>query len=280
MSAVIESAVEALDLSEGAENPANAPVLERDAASDAPFVDLSSFVDQSALDELDDYLVRKGISGDCDGAEKIIFAAEGRKYGDAIELCDRDTSSWCMDAFYSCSPKDDFKKCRSYRGDPRTWRPNHNARALPKVIEFVRQLPFFERTGKICIILNARNGTGQEHEDHKIPDLVSEFVWIRTKSSTKRFYVRDDETGEKHFVDGSLAWFDDHLRHNIQPVDADTQFSIRVDGRFTKKFRDYICAQNKFAKKLKSYDGRAVLKQQHAGPVFLLADPPSNPPSQ
>ena len=35
---------------------------------------------------------------------------------------------------------------------------------------------------------------GVEHADIGQDDLVSEFVWIRTASSRKRFYVRDPDT--------------------------------------------------------------------------------------
>ena len=92
-----------------------------------------------------------------------VFAAESQKYGDALELADRDTSCWCADAFVSRGPADDFKLCRAHRGDPRTWRPNANATALPAVSAFARRLPCFDRVGKIAIILNGRNDAGVEH---------------------------------------------------------------------------------------------------------------------
>ena len=248
------------------------------AAAGAPapaFVDLTPFVDAAVLDDLDDYLEARGVAGagGADGAETMIFAAEGRKYGDAVELCDRDTSAWCMDAFYARGPKDDFKKCRAYRGDPRTWRPNHNARALPGVADRLRRLGLLERMGKTAIILNARNSAGVEHADHALPDLVSEFVWLRPRASTKRFYVRDD-AGEKRFLGPGVraAWFDDHRRHCIEPVDADGQVSIRVDGRFAPDVRARLVASGAFATNLPGYDGAAVLAAQDRGPTFLRCD--------
>ena len=54
--------------------------------------------------------------------------------------------------------------CRAHRGDPRTWRPNANATALPAVSAFARRLPCFAgRVGKIAVILNGRNDAGVEH---------------------------------------------------------------------------------------------------------------------
>ena len=248
------------------------------AAAGAPapaFVDLTPFVDAAVLDDLDDYLEARGVAGagGADGAETMIFAAEGRKYGDAVELCDRDTSAWCADAFYARGPKDDFKKCRAYRGDPRTWRPNHNARALPGVGDRLRRLGLLERMGKTAIILNARNSAGVEHADHALPDLVSEFVWLRPRASTKRFYVRDD-AGAKQFLGPHVraAWFDDHRRHCIEPVDADGQVSIRVDGRFAPDVRARLVKSGAFAKNLPGYDGAAVLAAQDRGPTFLRCD--------
>ena len=62
-----------------------------------------------------------------------------------IECCNRDTSSWCMDAMYCENSDDDFKQCLAHRGDPKTWRDNCNAYALPGVMNFVRKLPMFQQ---------------------------------------------------------------------------------------------------------------------------------------
>lgn len=64
-----------------------------------------------------------------------------------IECCNRDTSSWCMDAMYCENSDDDFKQCLAHRGDPKTWRDNRNAYALPGVMNFVRKLPMFQEVG-------------------------------------------------------------------------------------------------------------------------------------
>jgi hypothetical protein len=109
--------------------------------------------------------------------------------------------------------------------------------------------------GKTAIILNARNSAGVEHADHALPDLVSEFVWLRPRASTKRFYVRDD-AGAKQFLGPHVraAWFDDHRRHCIEPVDADGQVSIRVDGRFAPDVRARLVKSGAFATNLPGYD--------------------------
>lgn len=52
----------------------------------------------------------------------------------------------------------------------------------------------------------------------------------------KPFYVLDQHTGEKLYVDSFSAWFDTvNQYHGSDPADGLT-FSIRVDGRFTDEF--------------------------------------------
>lgn len=242
------------------------------AEAPPPFTDLTEAVSGSDLDALDASLARAGVLGaDWAGDREVsVFAAESRKYGDALELRDRDTSTWCADAFQPRTAADDFKACRAHRGDPRTWRPNANAGLLPGVVDFASRLPFFEATGKIAVILNGAGEAGVEHADHALPDLVSEFVWIRPPSSTKRFYVRDD-AGEKREVPsgGAVVWFDDARKHCLEPSDEGGQVSIRVDGRFNAAFRAKLVADGSFAS-----EGRpAVLAAQTRGPPFLYRKP-------
>lgn len=235
-----------------------------------------------------------------------VFAAEGGKYGDALELCTRDTSGWCQDAFAAFCSADDFKQCRGHRGDPTTWRPNHNGRVLlPGVLQFAAQLPFFSAVGKVAVIVNEPHSTGIEHVDHRFDDLVSEFVWVRTQSSTKRFYVRDPTTQHKHFVghhhpsssdiDGqdpagpeeggrgggggaAVCWFDDHLPHCLEQRADGPQFSIRIDGRFTPEFRAYVATVGRFGAQSKAGQTEGglagVLQAATTGPAFLQQENP------
>ena len=115
---------------------------------------------------------------------------------------------------------------------------------------------------------------------------MSEFVWIRTASSKKRFYVKHPETNEKHFVERTgapedaamVGFFDDHLKHGIVPVDDPAQWSIRVDGRFTPEFRALLVELAAFGpqKNPAPDDGgkglRGVLESQTKGPCFLMRE--------
>jgi hypothetical protein len=252
-----------------------------------PYVDLTSYMDLEQFESLDTYL-RQNLTFGADGDPKVhvehgeigIFTANGYKHGDAINLTERDTSGWCADVFTAYNGDEDFKVCRAHRGDAKTWRLNPNARLLPGVVSFVRSLPFFVETGKISIICNPPNVTGVEHCDIEFPDLVSEFVWVRPPSSQKRFFVRDPNTQEKKFVQSSccIAWFDDHLFHDIEPNEDPFQLSIRIDGKFTPEFRELICQQGTFLENEVFPEGslKNILSRQQDGPLFLqeVNEPP------
>ena len=91
---------------------------------------------------------------------------------------------------------------------------------------------------KVTIIHNAPGRPGMEHCDHKIPDLVSEFIWFRCDLK-KQFFIRDTQHGYPWFVESQMIWFHDRLTHNIEPIE-ETCFSVRVDGKFSSWFRDYL----------------------------------------
>ena len=103
-------------------------------------------------------------------------------------------------------------------------------------------------------------------------------MWVRPPSSKKHFYVRDPNTEEKKFVEGCIAWFDDHLVHNIEPDEDPFQLSIRIDGKFTQAFRELLCKQGTFAESGVFPEGslKDVLSRQHNGPLFLqeVNEPP------
>ena len=208
-------------------------------SNETPYLDLTNFVPAAALDELDRYLLEEGIGGANNAAQWSAFLADDSKHSECVELCDKDTSSWPE---LRCDAEEAFATCRRRRGDARTWRPNVNGERLPGVFDFVRASPIFSSTGKIAILKNERGCRGVEHVDHRLPDLVSEFVWVRPAWSTKQFFVKD-ACLRTHVVPPSVRvlWFDDHLPHGIHPVDADAQVSIRVDGVFRPLFREYVC---------------------------------------
>lgn len=150
----------------------------------------------------------------------------------------------------------EFKEDRLHRGNPYFWKDNGNKESLRDLAEFVDMLPFFCSVGKITIIHNEPGVPGMEHVDHKFEDLVSEFVWFRCDRK-KQFYVRDTVHSYPWYVDCNVIWFHDRLTHNISPIDEPC-FSVRVDGKFSPWFRDYLLRVGYFF----SEDFRLVLAQQ------------------
>jgi hypothetical protein len=65
-----------------------------------------------------------------------------------------------------------------------------------------------------------------------------------------------------------VAWFDDHLEHNIAPVDSTSQYSLRIDGRFTREARARICRKGSFG--ARTGGAANVLAKQTRGPAFLV----------
>jgi hypothetical protein len=215
-----------------------------------PYTDLTSFIEPGKLVELGEYLAEQHLfdfdtdahpNNDKSGGDQSYsiknFNAAGRKHADAIELQDQtgygDEINW---------PFSDFRDCRVRRGSAEYWRSNANAERLPGLVRFVDQLPFFQSTGKVTIILSKAGSEGMEHVDHKYNDWVSEFVWVRTGvGPTKEFFVRDG-VGDKRYATtpACCLWFDDHHAHCIDPT-KESAYSIRIDGVFTDDWRAYLC---------------------------------------
>jgi hypothetical protein len=118
------------------------------------------------------------------------------------------------------------------------WEPTAEAAEFTLVMEFVRKLPF-KATGRILIIYDEGGRAVPAHRDHESVDVCNEFIWLRTNLN-KPFYVLNEQTGRKLYVDSYSAWFDTvNQFHGCDAFDGLT-FSIRVDGVFNDDFRRSI----------------------------------------
>jgi hypothetical protein len=118
------------------------------------------------------------------------------------------------------------------------WEPTNRAAEFAPLMDFVATLPF-ETTGRILIIYDNEGREVPAHRDHLVFDTCNEFVWLRTNKK-KPFYMLNNDTGEKKYVESYSAWFDAvNQYHGCDGCDGLT-FSIRVDGVFTKEFREKI----------------------------------------
>jgi hypothetical protein len=106
------------------------------------------------------------------------------------------------------------------------------------LMEFVDTLPF-QSTGRILIIFDDAGKAVPAHRDHESTEICNEFIWMRT-NLRKPFYMLDQLSGEKLYVDSYSAWFDAVNQFHGSDAGEGLTFSIRVDGHFTDEFRRTI----------------------------------------
>ena len=118
------------------------------------------------------------------------------------------------------------------------WEYTEEASEFTLLVDFLKTLPF-SAFGRMLLIYDDGGRTVPAHRDHENTDICHEFIWMRT-NKRKPFYVLNQSTGEKKYVDSYTAWFDSvNQYHGSDAGDALT-YSIRVDGRFTDEFRKQI----------------------------------------
>lgn len=118
------------------------------------------------------------------------------------------------------------------------WEPTPEATEFSPLMEFIETLPF-EATGRMLIMYdhNARPVTA--HRDHVSTELCHEFIWFRTNFN-KPFYMLNNETCERKYVESYSAWFDTVNQFHGADAGKGLSFSIRVDGIFNDEFKRRI----------------------------------------
>lgn len=118
------------------------------------------------------------------------------------------------------------------------WRPTIHANEFSLLMDFIGTLPF-QATGRMMIMYDDVARAVPPHRDHIETGLCHEFLWFRTNLK-KPFFMFNQKTGEKKYVDTYSAWFDSvNQYHGTDGYDG-LSFSVRVDGKFTDEFRDSI----------------------------------------
>lgn len=118
------------------------------------------------------------------------------------------------------------------------WHPTTDAEHFSELTDFIRTLPFAE-TGRILIMYDDSSAAVPPHRDHIETEVCHEFLWFRTNFK-KTFYMLNQHTGEKLYVQGHTAWFDSVNQFHGSDACEGLAFSIRVDGKFTDEFRRQI----------------------------------------
>ena len=122
--------------------------------------------------------------------------------------------------------------------NPEAWQEAEGALEFSELMDFIRTLPF-KATGRMLIMYDLEGRAVTAHRDHVSYDLCHEFIWFRT-NLRKPFYMLNENTGEKQYVESHSAWFDTVNQFHGGDASNELAFSIRVDGVFSDDFRAQI----------------------------------------
>lgn len=187
------------------------------------------FIDVERLRALDGYIAQR-IRRRLSGQEDLRFYTGPYKLN--RENPDRPGSRMIY-LSYSEQPDSYFDLDRT-----ELWHPTVHADEFALLMDFIGTLPF-KATGRMLIIYDDRARDVPAHRDHIETDICHEFLWLRTNTK-KPFYMLNQKTGERKYVEDHTAWFDSVNQYHGADAAEGLSFSIRVDGKFTDAFRNRI----------------------------------------
>lgn len=101
----------------------------------------------------------------------------------------------------------------------------------------------FEKIGRAYLLAVESNGYSFEHRDPRLdPDMTIDEIpeFIHFRPDLKRpFYVYEHDTNTRHYLSTRASWWNDRDLHGGEPIMEPT-YAIRIDGVFTKEFREKI----------------------------------------
>ncbi len=118
------------------------------------------------------------------------------------------------------------------------WEFTEAAEEFALLTDFIQTLPF-KATGRMLIIYDDAGKEVPAHRDHLESEICNDFIWFRTNLK-KPFYVLNQNTGLKKYVESYSAWFDAVNQYHGSEAVEGLSFSIRVDGTFTDEFKARI----------------------------------------
>lgn len=108
--------------------------------------------------------------------------------------------------------------------------------------QWMKNLDIFESIDNAFIMTMESGGIAFDHQHPPMynddTDKPSEFIYIRPNLD-RPFYVRDNETLEKFYIDSRVAYWNDQDRHGGDAVLKPT-YSVRIEGKFTQEFKNII----------------------------------------
>lgn len=109
------------------------------------------------------------------------------------------------------------------------------------IYDWLDKQNIFEEIGRVIFFLSNPYHGGQIHTDY--PDLLGkpnnvkdEFLWIRF-DKRKNFFIYDESTHEKFYMDGYVNFFNNKDYHGSDPSELHC-FSLRIDGIFKDEFKN------------------------------------------
>lgn len=187
------------------------------------------FIDVERLRSLDEYVTERI-------ERRLAQAQDLQFYTGPFRLTEKAAAKPGSKMIYLSRPKgeDNYYNLNN----PDAWEPAEDAVEFSELMEFIATLPF-KATGRMIIMYDPEGRAVTAHRDHVSYDLCHEFIWFRT-NLRKPFYMLNETTGEKQYVESYSAWFDSVNQFHGGDASGELAFSIRVDGQFSDKFREQI----------------------------------------
>lgn len=129
------------------------------------------------------------------------------------------------------------------------WRDNKNLREFtplaeyfPNVIKWIDSLDIFSHIGRAGFFVVEAGGISFEHRDPAVdpefPDVLAEFIHIRPNLD-RPFYVRDDETFEKTYINTRVGYWNNQDWHGGEQI-LKASYGLRLTGLFSELFKKKI----------------------------------------
>lgn len=112
-----------------------------------------------------------------------------------------------------------------------------SAKKFESLTEWMKRQEVFSTIERFVVFMTPQNYLVPTHS-HPPDQPNREFIWVRPLQH-KRFFLYNEETNEKKYVEGHSAWFNSCQYHGADPIPIAT-YSFRVEGAFTDGFRNAI----------------------------------------
>lgn len=101
---------------------------------------------------------------------------------------------------------------------------------------WIKTQDIFESYGRVIIWVHEPGSKILLHRDSVPNSKLDEFVWIRF-DDRKKLYVETED--KKYYLDGYVNWFDTTYYHSSDICEK-AAYSIRIDGIFTQKIKQFL----------------------------------------